>query len=118
MPNFGIESIGPLLVEPTTDTISLMSGLCALRSSAPRLASRKIAHNSAISIPKATASRKAQQTRSVGNKPAYEGHIPLNSFENAFLAVGSAFMSLADPRRGGECHSDFERLVKRLMLDE
>lgn len=33
--------------------------------------------------------------------PAYPGHIPLNWFENAFLAVGSACMALADPRRGG-----------------
>jgi hypothetical protein len=33
--------------------------------------------------------------------PAYEGHIPLNWAENAFLAVGSAVMSLMDPRRGG-----------------
>jgi len=32
--------------------------------------------------------------------PAYEGHIPLNWFENAFLAAGSAFASLANPRRG------------------
>ncbi|THU89667.1 coenzyme Q biosynthesis Coq4 [Dendrothele bispora CBS 962.96] len=32
-------------------------------------------------------------------KPAYPGHIPLNAFENAFLAVGSAVMSLADPYR-------------------
>ncbi|TFK49766.1 Coq4-domain-containing protein [Heliocybe sulcata] len=38
--------------------------------------------------------------RTVTTKPAYEGHIPLNVFENAFLAVGSAVMSLADPRRG------------------
>ncbi|PPQ92576.1 hypothetical protein CVT25_007268 [Psilocybe cyanescens] len=37
---------------------------------------------------------------SSATKPAYEGHIPLSWFENAFLAVGSAFMSLADPRRG------------------
>jgi len=35
--------------------------------------------------------------------PAYPGHIPLNFAENAFLAVGSAFMSLLDPRRGGIC---------------
>lgn len=34
-------------------------------------------------------------------KPAYEEHIPLNWAENAFLAVGSAVMSLVDPRRGG-----------------
>ena len=39
-------------------------------------------------------------TRSI-NTPAYEGHIPINWFENAFLAVGSAVMSLVDPRRGG-----------------
>ena len=40
--------------------------------------------------------------RSVHTQPAYEGHIPLTWFENAFLAVGSAIMSLVDPRRGGE----------------
>ncbi|KAI0306210.1 coenzyme Q biosynthesis protein Coq4-domain-containing protein [Multifurca ochricompacta] len=40
-----------------------------------------------------------RHTRSVKTEPAYPEHIPLNSFENAFLAVGSAFMSLADPRR-------------------
>lgn len=40
--------------------------------------------------------------RSVTTKPAYEGHIPLNFFENAVLAVGSAVVSLVDPRRGGE----------------
>lgn len=84
-----------------------MSGLYTLRSSAPRSISCKIAHNSTILIP--TATRRIQQTRSVSNKPAYEGYIPLNFFENAVLAVGSAFMSLADPRRGGEYHSDFEK---------
>ena len=41
-------------------------------------------------------------TRSVKTEPAYPGHIPLNWFENAFLAFGSAFMSLADPRRAGK----------------
>ena len=39
--------------------------------------------------------------RSINTVPAYEGHIPLNWFENAFLAAGSAVMSLVDPRRGG-----------------
>ena len=43
-------------------------------------------------------------TRSIKTEPAYPGHIPLNWFENAFLAVGSAFMSLADPRRAGKWH--------------
>lgn len=41
-------------------------------------------------------------TRLASTTPAYEGHIPLNWFENAFLAVGSAVMSLANPRRGGK----------------
>jgi len=43
--------------------------------------------------------RPAGYARSI-NTPAYEGHIPVNWFENAFLAVGSAVMSLVDPRRG------------------
>ena len=43
-----------------------------------------------------------RHTRSVKTESAYPGHIPLNWFENAFLAVGSAFMSLADPRRAGK----------------
>ncbi|CAA7269530.1 unnamed protein product [Cyclocybe aegerita] len=33
-------------------------------------------------------------------RPAYDGHIPLNWFENALLAVGSAVVSLTNPRRG------------------
>ena len=36
--------------------------------------------------------------------PAYPGHVPLNWFENAFLAVGSAVMGLASPKRGGAHH--------------
>lgn len=43
-----------------------------------------------------------KHTRSIKTEPAYPGHIHLNWFENAFLAVGSAFMSLADPRRAGK----------------
>ena len=46
-----------------------------------------------------------RHTRSVKTEPAYPEHIPLNWFENAFMAVGSAFMSLADPRRGGKQHN-------------
>lgn len=41
------------------------------------------------------------QLRRNVSQPAYDGHIPLNWAENAFLAVGSAVMSLVDPRRGG-----------------
>lgn len=43
------------------------------------------------------------QSRFINTTPAYPGHIPLNSFENAFLAVGSAVMSLMDPYRAGAC---------------
>jgi ubiquinone biosynthesis protein COQ4 len=50
-----------------------------------------------------------RHTRSVKSEPAYPGHIPLNWFENAFLAVGSAFMSLADPRRAGQWHDNSHR---------
>jgi len=41
-------------------------------------------------------------SRLVNSKAAYDGHIPLNWFETGFLAVGSAIMSIFDPRRGGE----------------
>lgn len=43
-----------------------------------------------------------RHTRHIKTEPAYPGHIPLTSFENAFLAAGSALMSLADPRRAGK----------------
>lgn len=33
--------------------------------------------------------------------PAYPGHVPLNWFETAFLAVGFGMMALRDPKRGG-----------------
>lgn len=39
-------------------------------------------------------------------EPAYPGHIPLTRLENAFLAVGSGLMSLANPRRGGDFSSE------------
>ncbi|KAA1477148.1 ubiquinone biosynthesis protein COQ4 mitochondrial [Dentipellis sp. KUC8613] len=38
--------------------------------------------------------------RTIKTEPAYPGQIPLNGFEKGFLAVGSAFMALANPRRG------------------
>lgn len=33
--------------------------------------------------------------------PKYEGHVPLNALERGTLAVGSALMSLMNPRRAG-----------------
>ncbi|KAG9015157.1 Ubiquinone biosynthesis protein [Tulasnella sp. JGI-2019a] len=33
-------------------------------------------------------------------EPAYPGHYPLNTLQNAFMAVGSAVAALRDPRRG------------------
>ncbi|EJD07098.1 ubiquinone biosynthesis protein COQ4, mitochondrial [Fomitiporia mediterranea MF3/22] len=37
--------------------------------------------------------------RHASARPAYEGHTPLNWFENAFLAVGSGIVLLTDPAR-------------------
>lgn len=34
--------------------------------------------------------------------PKYEGHVPLTNIERGTLAVGSAVMSLLNPRRGGK----------------
>ena len=39
--------------------------------------------------------------RSLANK-AYPEHIPLNTFEHAFLTVGTGLAALLDPKRGGE----------------
>lgn len=43
----------------------------------------------------------ARQARNSSTVPAYEDHIPLNWFENAFLAVGSGIVLLRDPYRAG-----------------
>jgi hypothetical protein len=43
--------------------------------------------------------KKATQARSTVN---YPGHIPLSTFENAFLVVGSAVVGVMDTKRGGE----------------
>ena len=43
--------------------------------------------------------------------PNYDGHVPLNIFEKGALTVGSALLSLANPRRGGTSHRWSERLV-------
>ncbi|KAJ7016941.1 coenzyme Q biosynthesis protein Coq4-domain-containing protein [Mycena alexandri] len=65
------------------------------------LRSRLITRSAPLSLARALSHKNVIATRSIANKvPAYEGHIPLNWFENGVLAVGSAFMSLADPRRG------------------
>ncbi|KAJ8088528.1 Ubiquinone biosynthesis protein [Marasmius tenuissimus] len=61
----------------------------------------------ATSLIRATVSRQSYSAispslnfrRSI-TKPAYPGHVPLNWFENAFLAAGSAVMALMDPKRG------------------
>lgn len=44
------------------------------------------------------------RTFSVLNRPPsnYEGHVPLTTVERGALAVGSAVMSLMNPRRGGK----------------
>ena len=40
--------------------------------------------------------------RGIANK-AYPDHIPLSTFEHAFLTVGTGLAALLDPKRGGEC---------------
>ncbi|KAG2750514.1 Coq4-domain-containing protein [Suillus brevipes Sb2] len=48
----------------------------------------------------AATNRKSRSVHTIPRpKPAYPGHIPLTPFENGFLAVGSALMSLIDTRR-------------------
>ena len=51
------------------------------------------------------------QKRYLQTNPLYEGHVPLNWFETALLAVGSAYKSLTDPRRGGVCCIHCHRLI-------
>ena len=50
-----------------------------------------------------TIARSTTNRFSVLNRPPpnYEGHVPLNVFERGTLAVGSAVMSLMNPRRAG-----------------
>lgn len=48
------------------------------------------------------ASRTYQTSSLLHRSPAYPGHVSLNTFENAFLTVGSALMAFMDPRRGGK----------------
>lgn len=43
----------------------------------------------------------ASSRRGVTHK-AYPEHIPLNTFEHAFLTVGTGLAALLDPKRGGE----------------
>lgn len=38
--------------------------------------------------------------------PKYEGHVPLTFIERTSMAIGSAFGSLLNPRRGGTYSSD------------
>ncbi|KAG8787248.1 Ubiquinone biosynthesis protein [Serendipita sp. 397] len=66
---------------------------------APRLIPRSIRRSNNFYLESRYVLPIVSQARHV-TKPAYEGHIPLNWAENAFMAVGSAVMSLLDPRRG------------------
>ncbi|KZP04325.1 Coq4-domain-containing protein [Athelia psychrophila] len=79
-----------------------MSSLCSSLASSSRRVSRGVLSHAVLKPAALVSSSHRCQTRSVntGHEPAYPGHIPLNFVENAVLAVGSAFMSLADPRRG------------------
>lgn len=53
----------------------------------------------------ATVSLLSRQASSSSGAAAYDGHIPLNWFENAFLAVGSGIVLLTNPNRAGKLGS-------------
>lgn len=78
-----------------------MSFLCALSNKAPL---RLNCSKNAFLIPNRAAREKQRSylfRRDVSTKPAYEGHVPLNALENAFLAVGSGLVLLTNPNRAG-----------------
>ena len=52
-------------------------------------------------LPKVFASQFAPFTSRSRPPPNYEGHVPLTVPERGLLAMGSAVMSLLNPRRGG-----------------
>lgn len=56
---------------------------------------------------------RSSRTFSVLNRPPpkYEGHVPLTIVERGALAVGSAVMSLFNPRRGGERSRPIEAIA-------
>lgn len=87
---------GYLSSDPPRSTTYAMS-LVASSLRASQQTARRLATVSAAS--RVLSSR--GQNRGVKTQPAYEGHVPLNWFEASFLTLGSAFMSLANPRRGG-----------------
>ncbi|KAI0950881.1 Ubiquinone biosynthesis protein [Taiwanofungus camphoratus] len=73
-----------------------MSALACSLNFSRRATLRACAIANSVSLPRS----QRCSIRFASSQPAYEGHIPLNWFEAGFLAVGSAFMSLANPRRG------------------
>lgn len=57
-------------------------------------------------VPRAGAIRVAgDQRRASSSQPAYEGHVPLNWFEHAFMFMGASYMSFMHPARGGASRS-------------
>ena len=52
--------------------------------------------------------------RGVANK-AYPDHVPLNTFEHAFLTVGTGLAALLDPKRGGGY--DVPRFLSAGLMD-
>lgn len=76
------------------------------------LARRALSRNSALKC-QCQAQRQQHQclgaarSFSVLNRPPpkYTGHVPLTTIERGALAIGSAFGSLVDPRRGGKSHT-------------
>ena len=44
--------------------------------------------------------------------PSYPGHVPLTSIERGALAIGSAVVSLLNPRRGGQSRMTLDILCQ------
>ena len=91
------------LTSPSSETTDGNMSLSLTSSRLPS-AARQASKGLARAAPTIAASRRNaphEQMRSKSTQPAYEGHIPLNTFESAFLAVGSGLMALMNPRRGG-----------------
>ena len=76
----------------------------------------RVSNNTAVSLARTASSSLRSLSYAANGKlhsvhtgsrpqPAYPGHIPLTAFENSFLAIGSALMSLIDTRRAGASQS-------------
>lgn len=76
-----------------------MAGIVSARLCIRPISWNAVRNHRTLSVP---TFRTFQTSSLLHRSPAYPGHIPLNTFENAFLTAGSALMAFMDPRRGGK----------------